>query len=592
MNSYTLIKTKIHNEHIMAAVLTVLILYHLPLFAADKGTIPDLIILIAVGLLTDLLASLIRYKRIWCCVSGAVTASVISLLTYGIPLWGRILAVLAALIIGKHIWGGTGKNWFNPAMIGLLPLALAFQLKFPFFDPSALLFPALIAGIVFLFIRPFAGLGFIIGSVLGLLINGELSAEKILAYGILFWACLILTDPVTVTMHPIAGFAASFLAGICVLYYFPLPLFYIISVLAVNIFSKAVDQIIGTDARLAPKLRLPKIYKNDASAEQAIDLTEDKSGQKTVCDYKSQDKETILNRIRDNVVFGMGGAGYTSYRKIIAVMDADTDKKYLIINGAECDPGLVHDKWLLRHQYDDIYKGVELLKACISFNDVYLAVKRSTAVNGESIKLCRLPDSYPVGAERILIRKVLDINLGYGELPAFEGILVLNVQTVYAIAQAVLYNRPADTRYLTVANLKNRNAKVVKVRLGMKLRDIMDAVYPDAGNIYAGGGIMQAHMADDNDYVDKTVNYIATGPFPYFKESPQCSGCGMCIQSCPCGLKVNKIADLVDKSKIKETAVYNVRECIGCGSCSYCCPAGRNLAARVQHAKKAINHEA
>jgi ferredoxin len=587
MNSFPIIKTKLHNEHIMAGVLAVLILYHLPGFVADISSIIDLLILITVGLLIDLLASLLRYKRVWCCVSGAVTAAIISLLTYGVPMWGRIIGVAAALIIGKNIWGGTGKNLFNPAMIGLLPVALIFQLPFPFFEPSVLLLPAVILSLVFLYIRPYTGLGFLIGSLLALLINRDLSFEGILAYGILFWACLIITDPVTVTGHPVAGFAVSFLAGICALHYFPVPVAYIASVLAVNIFSKTVDRVIHTNTKLKAKLNLPKIYINDASIDQVIDLTKTLVVSESIPEDRSFDKETVLNRIRDNVVFGMGGAGFTTYKKITSVMDADVNDKYLIINGAECDPGLIHDKWLLRHQYDEINKGVELLKACVPFCDVYLAVKKTTLIKGEKLKLHKLQDSYPVGAERLLIQKVLHRSLNYGEIPATEGILVLNVQTVYAIAQAVLYNRPVDTRYLTVADLKNKTARVVKVRLGMKLRDVIDAVYPGAKSIYAGGGIMQAHQAEDNDYIDKTVNFIATGPFPDYKESPQCSGCGMCIQSCPSGLKVNVIADLVDKGKLKETAAYHVKECISCGSCSYSCLAGRNLAAIVKRAKEA-----
>lgn len=588
MNSFPMIKTKLHNEHIMAGVLVVLILYHLPRFVADISSVLELLILIVIGLLIDFVASRLRYKRIWCCVSGAVTAAIISLLAGGAPIWGRILGVAAALIIGKHVWGGTGRNIFNPAMIGLLPVVIIFQIQFPFFEPSALLLPAVTLSLIFLYIRPYTGLGFVIGSLLALLINRDFSFEGILAYGIIFWACLIMTDPVTVTVHPVAGFAVSFLAGICTLYYFPVPVSYIVSVLAVNMFSKTVDRIIHTNTKLKAKLKLPKIYTNDVSIEQVIDLTKTLVVSESIQEERSFDKETVLNRIRDNVVFGMGGAGFTTYKKITSVMDADVNDKYLIINGAECDPGLIHDKWLLRHKYDEINKGVELLKNCIPFCDVYLAVKKTTLIKGEKLKLHKLQDTYPVGAERIIIQKVLNKNLSCGEIPASEGILVLNAQTVYAITQAVLYNRPVDTRYLTVADLKNKTARVVKVRLGMKLRDIMDAVYPGAKSIYAGGGIMQAHQAEDNDYIDKTVNFIATGPFPDYKESPQCSSCGMCMQSCPCGLKVNVIADLVDKGKLKETAAYNVKECISCGSCSYSCLAGRNLAAKVKRAKEAF----
>jgi Na+-translocating ferredoxin:NAD+ oxidoreductase RnfC subunit len=134
-----------------------------------------------------------------------------------------------------------------------------------------------------------------------------------------------------------------------------------------------------------------------------------------------------------------------------------------------------------------------------------------------------------------------------------------------------------------VADLKNKTARVVKVRLGMKLSEILEAVYSGAFNIFAGGGIMQSKVTEENACVDRNTNFIATGSFPNYKESPQCSGCAVCTRNCPAGLKVNRIADLVEQGKPKEAAKYRAAECISCGSCSYSCLAGRNLAAKVKN---------
>jgi electron transport complex protein RnfC len=161
---------------------------------------------------------------------------------------------------------------------------------------------------------------------------------------------------------------------------------------------------------------------------------------------------------------------------------------------------------------------------------------------------------------------VLGRDIGQDQIPAAEGILVLNVQTLYSISQAVLKNQPADTRYLTVADLNNKTARVIRVRLGMKLSEIMEAVYPGAFNIFAGGGIMQSKVAEEDSCVDRNINFIATGSFPNYKESPQCSGCAVCTLNCPAGLKVNRIADLVEQGKPKEAAKYHAEECISCGS--------------------------
>ena len=99
---------------------------------------------------------------------------------------------------------------------------------------------------------------------------------------------------------------------------------------------------------------------------------------------------------------------------------------------------------------------------------------------------------------------------------------------------------------------------------------------------------MQAYLSDEDAVIDHSVNWIATGTYPSYKESPQCSKFGNCIKSCPSGLKVNLIADLVDQGRVEETEKFYVSECISCGSCSYSCPAGRNLAARVKTAKNSL----
>jgi ferredoxin len=572
----------------MAVVFLVLILYHLPLWSEKPSGIFGFLLLVVSGLLIDCAASLLRHKRLWCCVSGAVTAALISLLTDGVPIWGQLLGVATALILGKHLWGGTGKNLLNPAMLGLLAVFLFFDIPYPYFTPSLLLIPAVLLSLLFLGIRPFAGIGFMLGMIAALIFYQELSLDSILAYGVFFWGCLVLTDPVTVTPHPVAGLAAGFLSGFAALYYFPVPVAVIAGVLAVNLFSGAIDSLLKKEAPAKARIRIPKVFSHSHGQPAMLDLTGEAETPGTA-DATQLSSGEILNRIRENAVFGMGGAAFPTYKKLMALIEADKAENYLIINGAECDPGLIHDDWLLKNCFHEISKGAELLNNCIKFKSIHLAVKKKPEfLETQLIRIHQVHDRYPAGAEKILIEEVLGKRLGNDVLPAGEGILVLNVQTLYAISRAVLQNKKTDTRFLTVANLKNKTAQVVKVRLGMKLREIMESVYPGVVNIYAGGGIMQAKVAEEDAVADPTVNFIAAGPLPNFKGSPQCSRCGSCGRNCPKSLKVNAIAELVEQGKLKETLKYRANECISCGCCSYSCPAGRNLAAKVKQAKDAV----
>jgi ferredoxin len=584
-----MIRTRLSNELIMAGVLLVLLLYHLPRWYEDPAGILRFILLLGFGLFIDAVASYLRYKRLWCCVSGAVTAAMISLLTPGIPLWAQLLAVAFGLVAGKQIQGGTGKNISNPAMVGMIVILLFFDLPNQLFSASLLVLPAVLLGLVFLYFRPFAGIAFMLGMAAAMLLNHELNLTNVLSYGVFFWGCLVMTDPVTVTPNPVIGAVQGFLGSFLPIYFFRSPSLIIAAILLINILSDEMMEIPDKKSKgLRPRFRMPKLYQTDAAGAELLNLTGRDETEGIAQPKEQLSAGEILERIRNNEVFGMGGAAFSTYRKLKTVIESDRKEKYLIINAVECDPGLVHDKWLLMNRFTDIQKGAELLGECVGLKEIHLAVKESgNLMESLQLKIDQVAELYPVGAEKILIKEVLGQELKTNELPAASGILVLNVQTVYAVCQAVQLNQPADTRFLTVADLNKKEAKVVRVKLGMKLQEVMDAVYPGTVNIYAGGGCMQVSLAEEDALVDRSVNFIATGRMPKYKESPQCSKCGLCIKNCPCGLKVRKIADLVDKGKVPEAVKYKAEECISCGSCSYSCPAGHNLASRVKKAKEA-----
>ncbi|MBB2184413.1 RnfABCDGE type electron transport complex subunit D [Lachnospiraceae bacterium MD1] len=586
-HTFPLIRVKWSNEHVMAGLFLVLLLYHIPEWIEKPSRMGGFLLLVISAVALDALLTILRHKQLWCCVSGAVTASIISVLTPDIPLWAQLIGVISALILGKHIWGGTGQNPINPAIVGILVIHLMSRISDPVFSDTYLLLPAMILSLLFLCVRPFAGTGFLLGMIVALLLNHEFGIQALLVNGVFFWSCIVVTDPVTITGRPAIGSVSGFLVGFLAVFLNPHPVTLGIGVLCMNLLSYIMDtQDINMSPFTKMRLKIPKVF--TCEQEQFLDLTgEPSSIQKS--EVKEFTPEKLIQIIKEQEVFGMGGAAFSTARKLQTVHEAKVDQKHLIINAVECDPGLLHDHYLLRHYMDEINVAAHILKEAIGLTSIRMAVKEAEDVKQtEGITLCKVPDRYPIGAERILINELLGVKLGQNQLPARNGILVLNVQTVYSIYEAVCLGKKADTRFLTVANLKTKSAKVVKVRLGMALREVMDAVYPGVLNLFAGGGIMQAYTAEDTAIIDKNVNFIATGAYPQYKESPQCSKCERCVVNCPAGLKVNKIVQLVDAGKIKETVKYSVSDCIGCGSCSFSCLAGRNLSARVAIAKEAL----
>lgn len=606
--AYPLLRTRWSNEHIMAGLFAVLLLYLLPVWIGNPGDILSFFAVLAFSLLLDAVCGFIRFKRPVCSVSAAVTAGILQILTPGIPLWGRLAAVFTAIIIGKQLWGGTGKNTMNPAVLGYLVICILFETNPIPIAASGWLIPALVLSIPFIIFRPFTALGYLAG-IIAAMLTGAITVLMPLAATCIFIGCIVLTDPVTVTPLRSVGLAGGFVAAFLPFNTINPAVTLALTVLIFNLVSYLAGEYLGKP-RVKPGFSgivMNSPYSEVDYSSSAVDLTDNgKTYDSKVCAVKEPvadsagnasnsgasvalDPDQILERIKRNEVYGMGGGAFPTSDKIGDVISSGADKKYLIINAVECDPGLIHDKWLLKNRYDDIFKGIELISKCIGFDGKYIAIKEKTQIRcSDNISVFRVKNYYPSGYEKALIRSVLGIDVPEGSVPSKLGILVLNVQTLIAVYEAVNLNRKADGRYITVSDLKNGVAKVAKVKLGANVFETVQNVFPGSHPVFSGGGIMQSHMADDEELVEKKTNFITVSSLPRYKESPFCSNCGSCRANCPMGLVVSRIADLAEQGRFEESRKYHPEKCIKCGLCSYVCLAGKNLSAKVSEAREKV----
>jgi ferredoxin len=581
MNTYPLIRNRWSNEHLLAVLVFAVSLYQLPDWVSSPVSVLRYFLIIAAALLLDAAINYIRYKKPVCAVSSAVTAAVLYPVIKGLPGWAGLLGVAAALIVGKHIWGGTGKNIFNPAVTAMLVLSMMFPLKLPIFEPSYLLLPALVLSLPFMAVRVFPGIGFMIGMLSMLFFRNSLDSASFIAYGVIFWSCIVITDPATATDKPLAGLLLGFSAGF-------IPLYFSSSLIALSsalLIFNGVSFILGQYSGRAKGgfLSGMKIKATIAVIKTDMGITDlTKKQLYAKCNEEDMKAEDILERIGRNGVFGMGGAGFPTINKLETVIKSGANEKYLIINGMECDPGLIHDKWLIHNCQAEIAKGIAVLGKVIGFNRIICITKDIRGLNlPEPVEIQQMPERYPYGAEKIFMEKLMGISIPADSNPAQYGVLVLNVQTMLAVYEAVCQNKKIDTRFITVADLFTGVGQVVKVELEDRVDDIVDKTVGSKGMTFVGGGIMQAHAALDDEIVGKMTNFIAVGLLPKYKESVQCINCGLCRLRCPMGLNVKKIVDLLDEGKMLEAQTHNIDRCISCGICSYVCLAGKNLSGRM-----------
>jgi ferredoxin len=640
---FPLVRTFWSNEKAMALLFIALVAWQVPSwFLGSSALAPRFAGLVALALLVDTACNLVRYRRFLCSVSAAITAGVAWVLApacapaASYPL--TLTAVVVALVFGKHLVGGTGRNALNPAMLALALMAIA-SMAFAHGGGAALINGAhwsaapawsliiTCACLPFLAFRPFAGGFFALGAAVPFIlcvfgVSGFAPASgpalvTAAAYA-LVTASVAMTDPVTVTAHPVAGAAIGALAGTvsgAALFGLsglsPIALPFVI--LTVNVLSRASDRFLPP-TRANGFLRLRVIARRSetifsGSPDDPLGF----SAPAAEVSVMGLTADEIFSRMRCAGVVGLGGAGFPTEAKIAAFRASSAPRKVLIINGVECDPGLIHDKWLLLNRGKELAEAIAMLEVACGATETALAVKRGTRIASDlearlpsSVRIVRVPARYPIGAERILIRRVTGVAISSGAIPAREGFLVINAQTALAARAAVLAGRdPARQNterevlparggsyarewYLTVADLRARESRVVLAREGESVESVFARAFPasSGGQLMAGGGLMQAYRAFPDETVTPGVNFVARGTVPRFRESPQCSRCGRCASSCPAGLDVRSIADFIDAGRYDSAIALGAERCLSCGSCSVVCLAGKNLSHRLSLAKR------
>lgn len=323
-----------------------------------------------------------------------------------------------------------------------------------------------------------------------------------------------------------------------------------------------------------PKVRIDKVVEL-RTGESFVDLTG-----KTVKQNSSNNTslEEFLKKVENNGLIGLSGDGFPTCEKIKTLLHAKVSEKYFIINGVECEPGLIHDEWLLTEKLEKVVSGVKALSEFISFHKVILATKKADIKEQEIFSLHMVPNRFPMGEEKILIAEILGMQLGRNQIPAEQGILVLNVQTVIALGEIFDGSYQAGARYITVSDFITGEAVVAKVKVGMNVIEILQMTLGKRINEkkYAGGGIMKGHEVGNEEVITLMTNFVAYGNSVVYANEAKCRKCGGCTRYCPVGVEVMQIVKGLEKDKNADVSAFHPEFCIGCGTCTYRCHAGKN----------------
>jgi len=315
--------------------------------------------------------------------------------------------------------------------------------------------------------------------------------------------------------------------------------------------------------------------------------------------------EQICQAIREAGIVGMGGAGFPTQVKIGP--NPKLPKETLIVNGCECEPYITCDYRIMLEWTSQIIAGVKLARRASGCSRAFVAIEDNkpqaieaishaleNSADGDGISVAPVKTKYPQGGERQLIRAILKRHVPTGGIPPMIGVVVLNVATAAAIAEAVVSGQPLTHRVVTVTGEAIARPGNYYVPIGTSVEDLIEfcgGVTEKCAKVVLGGPMMGIAIADLTTPVTKTTNAVTVltkdqiGSAKFARRQTACIRCGRCLEVCPENLSPTKIAHAVKHNLIDVAEGYFMSACIQCGCCSYVCPANIELAGHIKTGK-------
>ncbi|MBI5137356.1 MAG: electron transport complex subunit RsxC [Nitrospirae bacterium] len=319
-------------------------------------------------------------------------------------------------------------------------------------------------------------------------------------------------------------------------------------------------------------------------------------------DYLEQPAATLLARIADAGIVGLGGASFPTRVKLSPPAEHRLDT--LIVNGAECEPYLTADHRLMVEEAPRVAEGIRVIARILGVErvivgiednkpDAIRAMRAALAASDRPVTLGVLPTKYPQGGEKQLIAALTGREVPSGGLPMDVGVVVHNVGTAAAVRDAVCLGRPLVERIVTVTGEGIARPGNARVRLGTPARVLVEAfggTVGDVGKVVFGGPMMGVAQYNLDVPVVKGTSGILVIPKDGIDAGTirPCIRCSACIEVCPIGLLPNMISVCAERGAFTDSQRFHPFDCIECGCCSYVCPSYRPLVQMIRFAKSEV----
>lgn len=316
----------------------------------------------------------------------------------------------------------------------------------------------------------------------------------------------------------------------------------------------------------------------------------------------------LAEKIREAGVVGCGGAGFPTHIKIKG------QTEYFIVNGAECEPLLRTDRYIMTHFAPQLIEAMDAIGRemsaahCViglkaAYHEEIAALEKAIAEADSAVTLCKMESFYPAGDEQSLVYEVTGRVVPPGGLPSAAGCVVDNIATVLAIYDAI-HGAPLTQKFLTVTG-EVKHPTVLRVPVGTSFARCIELAGGTLQNKWfcvSGGPMMGKPLTmeeTETAVVTKTTSGILILPENGYhakhrelrvdamlrQASSACIQCRSCTELCPRHLlghplQPHKIMRKLAMNRdigalLADPDIQRAQLCCECGICEVvACPMG------------------
>jgi len=356
-------------------------------------------------------------------------------------------------------------------------------------------------------------------------------------------------------------------------------------------------------------------------------------------DWRKFEADSIEGFLYNTGVASLDGAGIPTRYGSSPISPEETEHLIIRIVSDELLP--ISDAVLLpENGIESFLEGLRILgkvftrakiSIAVSANQTDLRNRIEARVRpDEKISLCTVSDKYPQSHEEILVPAVTGMNYPYGYASANIGVIVLSVQTVLAVYDAVTSGQPVLSRVIALGGTGFKENVHVEVPVGTPWAALIekygntDKEYRYVKNslltgetitdqslpvtiadsaIYAipevrSPGLMP--FASPGFFSDSYSNTFPSSVLPLPKkldtnihgEGRACISCSFCADVCPVRILPNLLHRYVLREIIEESLVqFEIFKCIDCNLCTYVCTSKIPLADLIKKGKQLLREE-